>query len=90
VAVCREISIGSRRDRKPSDGSAATDGDRAFVERWTIFDGDVPHREEPAGTLRGWFGNGSNRPPGTLGNRPSGFPKAVSREVGGRSQDVSG
>jgi hypothetical protein len=39
-----------------SDGSAATDGDRAFVEWWATFDGDTPRREEPTGTLRGWFG----------------------------------
>jgi hypothetical protein len=39
-----------------SGGLAAPDGDQTFVERWATFDGDAPRREEPTGTLRGWFG----------------------------------
>jgi hypothetical protein len=39
-----------------SDGSAAIDGAWAFVEWRATFDGGAPRREEPTGTLRGWFG----------------------------------
>jgi hypothetical protein len=60
VAVCPEISIGSRNRfqvrSEASDVSAAIDGARAFVAWWAAFDGDAPRREESSGTLRGWFG----------------------------------
>jgi hypothetical protein len=73
-----------------TDGSAAIDGARPFVEWWAAFDGDAPRRDEPAGTLRGWSGKWLESLRSTLGSRPSGFPKAATGEVGDRSQAVSG
>jgi hypothetical protein len=73
-----------------SDGSAAIDGARAFVEWWATFGGGAPRREEPTGTLRGWFGKWLESLRSTLVSRPPGFPKATTGEVGDRSQVVSG
>jgi hypothetical protein len=73
-----------------SDGSAAIDGVRPFVEWWVPLMATRPVGDEPAGTLRGWSGKWLESLRSTLGSRPSGFPEAATSEVGDRSQAVSG
>jgi hypothetical protein len=89
VAVCPEISIGSRWP-EVSDIKVAIESDRAFVKWRPTFDLRRARREELTETPRRWFGKGLESLRGTLGSRPSGFPEAATGEVGDRSRAVSG